>query len=130
MHKYFASRLWLQREKERKGEREKGKGKRGNQCHPSNTSAHFENGQQAASFPACLRKSSTFRIISHCQCRGCASHAKVSCISAKRRNISILYTHIHLDVRNVFLVGNFMKMFCKLNENILTMRWQWRWRWR
>lgn len=53
---------------------------RGGFC-PLCPSVHFENGQPAGgtSFPVCLRKSSTFRIISYCQMlERCARHAKVT----------------------------------------------------
>lgn len=45
------------------------------------------------------------------------------------------HTRVHIYMCAMFFLWeNFMKMLCKLNENILTMRWQWqwrcRWRWR
>jgi len=33
-------------------------------------------------------------------------------------------TYLYMYLRHVFLVGNFMKMLPKLNENILTMPWR------
>lgn len=39
------------------------------------------------------------------------------------------HTHVHIYMCAMFFLWeNFMKMLCKLNENILTMRWQWQWR--
>lgn len=90
---------------------------------------HFAKWTAASrpSFPVCLRKSSTFRIISYCQ-----SSNSWPCPTLMHINLNthtLGHTHVHIYMCAMFFLWeNFMKMLCKLNENILTMRWQWQWR--